>query len=94
MGPAFAAEVRAAGMDGVVSKPFYPKTLRRALLEVRGLQPLPAWQGETQLRGLQPLPAWEAESQLRGLQPLSARQAETQVQGMQGLTAWQAEDQL
>ena len=35
VGPAFAAEVRAAGMDGVVSKPFYPKTLRRALLEVR-----------------------------------------------------------
>ena len=34
-GPAFAAEVRAAGMDGVVSKPFYPETLRRALQEVR-----------------------------------------------------------
>jgi signal transduction histidine kinase/CheY-like chemotaxis protein len=35
VGPTFVTEVRAAGMDGVVSKPFYPKTLRRALLEVR-----------------------------------------------------------
>jgi DNA-binding NarL/FixJ family response regulator len=35
VGPSFVTEVRAAGMDGVVSKPFYPKTLRRALLEVR-----------------------------------------------------------
>jgi CheY-like chemotaxis protein len=35
VGPAFVTEVRAAGMDGAVSKPFYPATLRRALLEVR-----------------------------------------------------------
>ena len=49
VGPAFVTEVRAAGMDGAVSKPFYPATLRRALLEVR----TGAYRGfkETEVRG-------------------------------------------
>jgi hypothetical protein len=36
--------------------------------ELRGLQPLPAWQAETLLRGLQPLPAWQAETALHSVQ--------------------------
>jgi hypothetical protein len=61
---------------------------------VRGLQPLPAWQAETQMRELQPLPAWQAEKQLRELQPLPAWQAERQLRGLQPVSAWQAEKQL
>ena len=31
---------------------------REGARQLRGLQPLPAWQGEIRLRGLQPVPAW------------------------------------
>ena len=35
VGPEYAARVKAAGMDGSMSKPFYPATLRNTLLQVR-----------------------------------------------------------
>ena len=35
VGPEYTARVKAAGMDGSLSKPFYPATLRNTLLQVR-----------------------------------------------------------
>ena len=35
VGPEYTARVKAAGMDGSMSKPFYPATLRNTLLNVK-----------------------------------------------------------
>ena len=64
VGPAFVTEVRAAGMDGAVSKPFYPATLRRALLEVR----TGAYRGfkETEVQGFENRENREQRTEVRG----------------------------
>ena len=40
-------------------------------------------QAEKQLRGLQPVPAWQAEKQLRSVRRVCLRRAETQLRGVQ-----------